>query len=191
MPEENTNAPEQTEEQTTNETNDTNTEEQNEPKFTQEDVNSAVEQRLSRERKKLQKEMKEQIEQERREAEEYARLSEKEKQEKDYERRQKELQEREQKLNNRELLGEIKDDLHDQKLPQSFAETLLPLNDSEQIKATIQSLKKEWDASVNEGIREGLRQETPTDTTGTGTTQGASNFQDVVAQNAEKFRKFN
>src|SRR5690625_6048018 len=72
-----------------------------------------------------------------------------------------ELEQREKELNDRQLLNQIESDLKENNLPTSFSETLLSLQDNEKIKGKIVEIKEEFDAAVNEQVKEAHRQDTP------------------------------
>ena len=141
------------------------TDEQDNTTFTQAEVDrqisKAVESALSKREAKMKEEMEQRIEQERNEAAEYAKLTQKEQEEAEFNKRLEELEKREQELNNQQLLNQIESDLKENNLPTSFSETLLSLQDNEKIKGKIVEIKEEFDAAVNEQVKEALRQDTP------------------------------
>ena len=148
----------------------------NEPKvetYTRSEVDSqiskAVESALEKNRQKLEAEFNERLEAEKQEAIEYQKLTDKQKMEKDMEKRLAEIEAREKEINNRELLSKINDDLRENNLPTSLAETLVGLGDSEKIKDSIAKIKKDFDEAVNNQVKESVRQRTPEQSTTDGT----------------------
>lgn len=133
--------------------------------FTQSEVDSqiskAVEKALQRKQADFDKKLEEKLAAERKSAEDYAKMTAKEKEEAKYQERLKELEAREKEINSRELLTQIETDLKDNELPLSFATSLLNVGDNEKIKESIAGIKKDFDAAVNDKVKEALRQDTP------------------------------
>lgn len=150
-------------------TENTQEEKQDNTTFTQSDVDrqisKAVESALKNGRAKWEEEKQKEIEQAKNEAEEYAKMSQKEKEDAEYQKRIDALEKREKELNDRQLLSEIETDLKDNKLPASFAQSLLAIQDNEKIKQAITDIKKDFDEAVNAQVKEALRQETPDEST--------------------------
>lgn len=125
------------------------------------EVSKAVEKAISNQRAKWEEEKQAEIEKERQDAVEYAKMSQKEKDEAEYKKRIDLLEKREKELNDKQLLSEIESDLKENKLPTSFAQSLLTLQDNEKIKQSITNIKKDFDEAVNAQVKEALREETP------------------------------
>src|SRR5690625_361225 len=151
-------------EETTEET------EQTEDTFTRSDVDrevsKAVEKAIQNQRAKWEEEKAKELEKAKNEAIEYAKMTQKEKEEAELNKRLEEIEKREAELNKRQLLTEIESDLKENELPIELADTLINLNDNEEIKSKITDLKKFVDDAVNEKVKEALRQDTPTESTG-------------------------
>ena len=137
-----------------------------ESKFTQSEVDSqiskAVETALSKRERKHQQELEKAKEEAKKEAESYAKLTEKEKKEKEYEKREQALAEKEKQFKLRELKSDVESDLKDKGLPTSFAESLIHLEDAEQINEVVKAIKQDFDNAVQEQVKEATRQSTPT-----------------------------
>src|SRR5699024_404972 len=122
------------------ETENTQEQEQGNTTFTRSDVDrevsKAVEKAITNQRKKWEEE---------KQAEEDKRLQ--------------ELEKREKELNNRQLFPEIQSDLQENNLPKDLAELLLPIQDNEKIKTQINTIKELIDNTVNERVKETLRQD--------------------------------
>ncbi|WP_049399493.1 capsid assembly scaffolding protein Gp46 family protein, partial [Staphylococcus capitis] len=136
-----------------------------ESKFTQSEVDSqiskAVETALSKRERKHQQELEKAKEEAKKEAESYAKLTEKEKKEKEYEKREKALAEKEKQFKLRELKADVESDLKEKGLPTSFAESLIHLEDAEQINEVVKAIKQDFDNAVQEQVKEATRQSTP------------------------------
>ena len=150
-------------------TENTQEEEQENTTFTRSDVDrevsKAVEKAIANQRKKWEEEKQAEIEQAKNEAEEYAKMTQQEKAQAEYEKRLQELEKREKELNNRQLFTEIQSDLQENNLPKDLAELLLPIQDNEKIKTQINTIKELIDNTVNERVKETLRQDEPKDST--------------------------
>lgn len=133
--------------------------------FTQSEVDShiskAVDKALKNQKAQLESQKEKEIEAAKNEAAEYAKMTQKEQEEADYNKRIEELEQREKELNKRQLRGQVQDDLKDNNLPESFADTLITLGDNEKIKEAISEIKGEFDEAVNAQVKEKLRQDTP------------------------------
>ena len=121
----------------------------------------AVNKALANQEKKFEQRLKEAVENARSEAESYAKLTEKEKKDKEFEKREQALAEREKKFRLRELKADVENDLKDKGLPTSFAESLIHLEDNEQINEVVNAIKEDFDRAVQEQVKEATRQSTP------------------------------
>lgn len=124
-------------------------------------ISKAVETALSKRERKHQQELEKAKDEAKKEAESYAKLTEKEKKEKEYEKREKALQERERQFQLRELKSDVESDLKEKGLPTSFAESLIHLEDAEQINEVVKAIKQDFDNAVQEQVKEATRQSTP------------------------------
>lgn len=61
----------------------------------------------------------------------------------------------------RELKADVESDLKEKGLPTSFAESLIHLEDNEQINDVVNSIKEDFDKAVQEQVKEATRQSTP------------------------------
>jgi len=151
-------------EETTEET------EQTEDTFTRSDVDrevsKAVEKAIQNQRAKWEEEKAKELEKAKNEAIEYAKMTQKEKEEAELNKRLEQLEARERELNRRELLTNIQNDLKENELPVELADTLITIEDNEKIKERITTIKEFIDKSVNEKVKEALRQDTPSESTG-------------------------
>ena len=57
----------------------------------------------------------------------------------------------------------MENDLKDKGLPTSFAESLIHLEDNEQINEVVNAIKEDFDRAVQEQVKEATRQSTPSD----------------------------
>jgi len=121
----------------------------------------AVNKALANQEKKFEQRLKEAVENARSEAESYAKLTEKEKKDKEFEEREQALAEKEKKFRLRELKADVENDLKDKGLPTSFAESLIHLEDNEQINEVVNAIKEDFDRAVQEQVKEATRQSTP------------------------------
>lgn len=108
----------------------------------------AVNKALANQEKKFEQRLKEAVENARSEAESYAKLTEKEKKDKEFEEREQALAEKEKKFRLRELKADVENDLKDKGLPTSFAESLIHLEDNEQINEVVNAIKEDFDRAV-------------------------------------------
>jgi len=121
----------------------------------------AVNKALANQEKKFEQRLKEAVENARSEGESYAKLTEKEKKDKEFEEREQALAEKEKKFRLRELKADVENDLKDKGLPTSFAESLIHLEDNEQINEVVNAIKEDFDRAVQEQVKEATRQSTP------------------------------
>ncbi|EJD87812.1 hypothetical protein HMPREF9990_08350 [Staphylococcus epidermidis NIHLM061] len=121
----------------------------------------AVNKALANQEKKFEQRLKEAVENARSEAESYAKLTEKEKKDKEFEKREQALAEKEKEFRLRELKADVEKDLKDKGLPTSFAESLIHLEDNEQINEVVNAIKEDFDRAVQEQVKEATRQSTP------------------------------
>ncbi|MGK8443958.1 capsid assembly scaffolding protein Gp46 family protein [Staphylococcus epidermidis] len=121
----------------------------------------AVNKALANQEKKFEQRLKEAVENARSEGESYAKLTQKEKEEKALSEREKALAEKEKEFRLRELKADVENDLKDKGLPTSFAESLIHLEDNEQINEVVNAIKEDFDRAVQEQVKEATRQSTP------------------------------
>ncbi|WP_278926600.1 capsid assembly scaffolding protein Gp46 family protein [Staphylococcus auricularis] len=121
----------------------------------------AVNKALANQEKKFEQRLKEAVENARSEGESYAKLTQKEKEEKALSEREQALAEKEKEFRLRELKADVENDLKDKGLPTSFAESLIHLEDNEQINEVVNSIKEDFDRAVQEQVKEATRQSTP------------------------------
>ena len=121
----------------------------------------AVNKALANQEKKFEQRLKEAVENARSEAESYAMLTEKEKKDKEFEKREQALAEKEKEFKLRELKADVESDLKEKGLPTSFAQSLIHLEDNEQINEVVNSIKEDFDRAVQEQVKEATRQSTP------------------------------
>lgn len=148
-------------------------------------ISKAVDNALKKHNEKTQKLIDAEVKKAQKKAEEYSKLSAQEKAEKDLEEREKRIAEQEQVLNTMQLKTEVEKDLLDLGLPTSLAEVLVKAEDNETIKTIITDIKKTVDATVNEGIKVGLRQDAPRDNVNM---NGFAKKKNNLAEFAEKNR---
>lgn len=121
----------------------------------------AVNKALANQEKKFEQRLKEAVENARSEAESYAKLTEKEKRDKEIEKREQALAKKEKQFKLRELKADVESDLKEKGLPTSFAQSLIHLEDNEQINDVVNSIKEDFDKAVQEQVKEATRQSTP------------------------------
>ena len=124
-------------------------------------ISKAVETALSKRDRKHQQELDKAREEAKKEAESYAKLTEKEKKDKEIEKREQALAEKEKEFKLRELKSDVESDLKEKGLPTSFAQSLIHLEDNEQINDVVNSIKEDFDKAVQEQVKEATRQSTP------------------------------
>lgn len=124
-------------------------------------ISKAVETALSKRERKHQQELDKAREEAKKEAESYAKLTEKEKKDKEFEKREQALAEKEKEFKLRELKSDVESDLKEKGLPTSFAQSLIHLEDNEQINDVVNSIKEDFDKAVQEQVKEATRQSTP------------------------------
>ncbi|MCD8869790.1 capsid assembly scaffolding protein Gp46 family protein [Staphylococcus epidermidis] len=123
----------------------------------------AVNTALANQEKKFEQRLKAAVENARSEGESYAKLTQKEKEEKALSEREKALAEKEKEFRLRELKADVENDLKDKGLPTSFAESLIHLEDNEQINEVVNAIKEDFDRAVQEQVKEATRQSIPSD----------------------------
>ncbi|MEJ7208492.1 capsid assembly scaffolding protein Gp46 family protein [Staphylococcus capitis] len=121
----------------------------------------AVNTALANQEKKFEQRLKEAVKNARSEGESYAKLTEKEKKDKEFEKREQALAKKEKEFRLRELKADVENDLKDKGLPTSFAESLIHLEDNEQINEVVNAIKEDFDRAVQEQVKEATRQSTP------------------------------
>jgi len=126
-------------------------------------ISKAVETALSKRDRKHQQELDKAREEAKKEAESYAKLTEKEKKDKEIEKREQALAEKEKEFKLRELKADVESDLKEKGLPTSFAQSLIHLEDNEQINDVVNSIKEDFDRAVQEQVKEATRQSIPSD----------------------------
>lgn len=124
-------------------------------------ISKAVETALSKRERKHQQELEDAREEAKKEAERYANLTEKEKKDKEIEKREQDLAKKEKEFKLRELKADVESDLKEKGLPTSFAQSLIHLEDNEQINDVVNSIKEDFDKAVQEQVKEATRQSTP------------------------------
>lgn len=124
-------------------------------------ISKAVETALSKRDRKHQQELDKAREEAKKEAESYAKLTEKEKKDKEIEKREQALAEKEKEFKLRELKADVESDLKEKGLPTSFAQSLIHLEDAEQINEVVKAIKQDFDNAVQEQVKEATRQSTP------------------------------
>ncbi|KDP52736.1 DUF4355 domain-containing protein [Staphylococcus haemolyticus] len=124
-------------------------------------ISKAVDSALKKRERKHQQELENAREEARKKAESYAKLTEKEKRDKEIEEREQALAEKEKEFKLRELKSDVESDLKEKKLPTSFAESLIHLEDVEKINEVVKEIKVDFDNAVQEQVKEVTRQSTP------------------------------
>jgi hypothetical protein len=131
----------------------------------QKKIEAESDRKLAKALEKKQKEWEEQLDQRiadaKKDAEQYAKMTQKEREDAEYKKRLEALDKRERELNTKQLRSEVETDLKDEGLPAAFADSLIKLEDIEKIKEAVSSIKKEFDAAVNNAVKEKLRQDPP------------------------------
>jgi hypothetical protein len=131
----------------------------------QKKIEAESDRKLAKALEKKQKEWEEQLDQRiadaKKDAEQYAKMTQKEREDAEYKKRLEALDKRERELNTKQLRSEVETDLKDEGLPAAFADSLIKLEDNEKIKEAVSSIKEEFDAAVNNAVKEKLRQDPP------------------------------
>ena len=138
--------------------------ENKEKMFSQSELDSIIEKRLSKEKAKWEKKVKEEAD----EAARMAQMSEAEKQEALFTKRVQEFEEREAAFNEAQaalqrekMLTETNKQLSERGLPLNFAEHIMA-DTAENTLANIEAFEKEWQAAINKAVDSKLRGSTPT-----------------------------
>lgn len=138
--------------------------ENKEKMFSQSELDSIIEKRLSKEKAKWEKKVKEEAD----EAARMAKMSEAEKQEALFNKRVQEFEEREAAFNEAQaalqrekMLNETNKQLSERGLPLNFAEHIMA-DTAENTLANIDAFEKEWQAAINKAVDSKLRGSTPT-----------------------------
>ena len=139
-------------------------EQSKEKMFSQSELDSIIEKRLAKERKKFEAKMKEELDQ----AERMAQMSEAEKQEALYNKRIKDLEEREEAFNQQQkalqrdkMLNETNKQLVSRGLPLDFADKLMA-DTAEDTLANIDAFEKQWQMAINNAVDSKIKGSTPT-----------------------------
>jgi Domain of unknown function (DUF4355) len=131
----------------------------------QKKIEAESDRKLAKALEKKQKEWEAQLDQRvadaKKDAEQYAKMTQKEREDAEYKKRLEALDRRERELNTKQLRSEVETDLKDEGLPAAFADSLIKLEDNEKIKEAVSSIKEEFDAAVNNAVKEKLRQDPP------------------------------
>jgi hypothetical protein len=131
----------------------------------QKKIEAESDRKLAKALEKKQKEWEDQLDQRiadaKKDAEQYAKMTQKEREDAEFKKRLEALDKRERELNTKQLRSEVESDLKDEGLPAAFAESLIKLEDNEKIKEAVSSIKEEFDAAVNNAVKEKLRQDPP------------------------------
>ena len=132
--------------------------------FSQSELDSIIEKRLAKERKKFEAKLREEIDQ----AERMAQMSEAEKQEALFQKRVKDLEEREEAFNQQQkalqhdkMLNETKNQLVGRGLPLDFADKLMA-ETAEGTLANIDAFEKQWQEAINNAVDSRIKGSTPT-----------------------------
>ena len=132
--------------------------------FSQSELDSIIEKRLAKERKKYEAKLKEEVNQ----AERMAQMSEAEKQEALFQKRVKELEEREEAFNQQQkalqhdkMLNETKNQLVGRGLPLDFADKLMA-ETAEGTLANIDAFEAQWQNAINNAVDSRIKGSTPT-----------------------------
>ena len=153
-------------ERNNNEQSENDNAESEEVTYTQSELDAKISKASEKNKRRLaeeyDKKLQEEIERVRREEQSYAKMTQKEKEEQELSKREKAIAEREKAQALKELKSDVVDDLKEQELPTSFADALIKIEDNEEIKETIQQIKKDFDSAVGEKVKEATRQATPT-----------------------------
>lgn len=138
-------------------------------KFTQDDLNKIISDRLSKERKKWDEELSSKVEEAKTEAQKLAKMNAEQKAE--YERKQLEeqLTKREAEITKRELRATALETLAEKGLPKQLAEVLV-YTDAEATNTSIEAVEKSFRDAVEQAVNDRLKNSTPPKTGGSGGT---------------------
>lgn len=124
--------------------------------FTQAQLDAAISERLTRERKAAEQKIKDAVT----EAEKLAKMNAEEKSNHERIKREKELVEREEGITKRELKSQALEQLAERGLPRSLAE-VLPFTDADGTKAAIDAVETAFRSAVQQGVEDRLKSKTP------------------------------
>ena len=134
--------------------------------FTQSELDSYTDSKISKalekQKAKFDEQLAKAVEDGKSEGQKLAKMSAQEKADAEEQERLAKLDEREQELNKRELTANVGDILTEKGLPKELANSLVGLGDADKISAVVDVVQKSIEQGVNNGVKERMRQDPPT-----------------------------
>ena len=118
--------------------------------------------RFQKQKAKFDEQLAKAVEDGKSEGQKLAKMSAQEKADAEEQERLAKLDEREQELNKRELTANVGDILTEKGLPKELANSLVVLGDADKISAVVDMVQKSIEQGVNDGVKERMRQDPPT-----------------------------
>lgn len=129
--------------------------------YSQSELDAEISRATEANRKKLEKAQQDAINKAIKDYAEKSKLSDEERISADLKELQDKLQAKERELTTKERIASITADLQKEGMPVELAQHLVREEDDDAVKASLASIKKVWDAAVNDKVKEALRQADP------------------------------
>lgn len=142
------------------------TEETDKQAFTQSELDSYTDSKISKalekQKAKFDEQLAQAVEEGKSEGQKLAKMSAQEKADAEAQKRLDDLKAREDELNQRELTANVVDVLAEKGLPKELAGSLVGLGDADKISNVVETIQKSIEQGINEGVNERMRQDPPT-----------------------------
>lgn len=142
------------------------TEETDKQAFTQSELDSYTDSKISKalekQKAKFDEQLAQAVEEGKSEGQKLAKMSAQEKADAEAQKRLDDLKAREDELNRRELTANVVDVLAEKGLPKDLAGSLVGLGDADKISNVVETIQKSIEQGINEGVNERMRQDPPT-----------------------------
>lgn len=142
------------------------TEETDKQAFTQSELDSYTDSKISKalekQKAKFDEQLAQAVEEGKSEGQKLAKMSAQEKADAEAQKRLDDLKAREDELNQRELTANVVDVLAEKGLPKELAGSLVGLGDADEISNVVETIQKSIEQGINNGVNERMRQDPPT-----------------------------
>lgn len=142
------------------------TEETDKQAFTQSELDSYTDSKISKalekQKAKFDEQLAQAVEEGKSEGQKLAKMSAQEKADAEAQKRLDDLKAREDELNQRELTANVVDVLAEKGLPKELAGSLVGLGDADKISNVVETIQKSIEQGINKGVNERMRQDPPT-----------------------------
>lgn len=142
------------------------TEETDKQAFTQSELDSYTDSKISKalekQKAKFDEQLAKAVEEGKSEGQKLAKMSAQEKADAEAQKRLDDLKAREDELNQRELTANVVDVLAEKGLPKELAGSLVGLGDADKISNVVETIQKSIEQGINKGVNERMRQDPPT-----------------------------